>query len=247
MASAHPDVLRAIAVTAELTGREFSKAAVRLMAEDLAEYPVEAVLAALARSRAEVSAPLTLAHIIARLDDGRPGAEEAWALALRSEDEHQTVVLTPEIIEAMTIARPVLDAGDEVGARMAFKESYGRIVSQARATRQPVAWQASLGWDADLRAAAVQEGVRAGWLPPPTPPAMLPLPTSGRGGKPEPAHTARNIQRLRETLSQLKNGLAKGTEVRAARVAVERAQLVEAKQAAAEKVEGYALRTGVAS
>jgi hypothetical protein len=33
---------------------------------------------------------------------------------------------------------PILDLGDEVSARMAFKESYIRIVAQARAARQPV-------------------------------------------------------------------------------------------------------------
>lgn len=239
MAPAHPDVLRAIGVTAELTGREFSEVAVRVMAQDLAAYPVPAVLEALARCRAEVSAPLTLAHVMARLTDGRPGADEAWGIALDSLDERHTVITTPEIIEALAKARPVLDVGDEVGARMAFKEAYARIVAQARAEGRAVAWQASLGWDVDLRVAALREGVRAGRLAAPKAVAMLPRPPKV-GGKDEPPATPEDIQRMREALAQLKPASAKVREALAARAAAERERLALAKQATAEKVRDFA-------
>ena len=71
------------------------------------------------------------------LNDVRPGAEEAWAIALRSQDEADTVVWTAECAEACSLAKPVMALGDEVGARMAFKEAYVRLVAAARAARRP--------------------------------------------------------------------------------------------------------------
>lgn len=107
-----------------------------------------------------------IAQVEARAtDDGRPGAEEAWALSLRSSDEAETVVWTSEMSEAWAIARPVLQAGDEVGARMAFREAYTRLVESARQQRAPVAWTASLGFDAQRREMAIGAAITAGRLP----------------------------------------------------------------------------------
>jgi hypothetical protein len=112
----------------------------------------------------------TPADLIAQIDgsaadDGRPGPEEAWAVALRSTNEAETVVWTAEIAEAIGIARPVLEAGDEVGARMAFREAYVRLVDAARRQHMPAAWTASLGFDHRLRAVAITAAVAAGRLP----------------------------------------------------------------------------------
>ncbi|MCA8326107.1 hypothetical protein [Burkholderia cepacia] len=109
------------------------------------------------------------ADIIAQLasgasKDGRPDANEAWAIALRSRDERDTVVWTQECAEAFAVATPVLEGGDEVGARMAFKAAYERIVEQRRTTGTPVQWIKSLGHDPDLREAVLTEAVRTGRL-----------------------------------------------------------------------------------
>lgn len=106
-----------------------------------------------------------IAQIDAHLaDDGRLGAEEAWALAVRAQDERETVVWTAEIAQAFNAARPVLDRGDDVGARMAFREAYGRIVAAARADMAPVRWQATLGHDLERRQLAIEAAVAAGRL-----------------------------------------------------------------------------------
>ena len=110
------------------------------------------------------------ADLIAQLqgaaaDDGRPGPEEAWAIAMRAQDEADTVVWTEEIAQAWIIARPILDNGDEVGARMAFKEAYGRLLGNARNAGKPPAWSASLGFDPQLREVALDAAVHAGRLP----------------------------------------------------------------------------------
>lgn len=97
-------------------------------------------------------------------DDGRPGPEEAWACALRSSDESKTVVWTAEMAQAWAIASPVFNSGDEIGARMAFKESYARLVEEARRARRPAVWQASLGFDPQQRDEALAQAASTGRL-----------------------------------------------------------------------------------
>ena len=91
-------LLKAIAVTAELTGTTQSAAAAEIMAQDLARFPESQVLSALTMCRRELKGRLTIADVIQRLDDGRPGAEEAWAMIPKSEGS--TVVWTAEMAHA---------------------------------------------------------------------------------------------------------------------------------------------------
>jgi hypothetical protein len=94
--------------------------------------------------------------------DGRLGPEEAWALALTARDEADTVVWTDEIARSWNVARMVYAQGDEVGARMAFKESYARNVAEARAARRPLAWIAAEGFDTARRMDAVKQAAAMG-------------------------------------------------------------------------------------
>ena len=152
-------ILEAIAITAELLGTELSKPALLVFEEELLKYPKAEVLKALERCRRELQIRLTLAAVIERLElhDGRPSADEAWAMALESFDEHETVVWTSEARIAAAAAAPVLEAGDKVGARMAFREAYDRVVREARAERRPVQWAVSEGWDKNKRERALNE------------------------------------------------------------------------------------------
>lgn len=174
------DVIKAVAVTAELCGRSFTEAAAGVFCDDLRGYPQQAVLRALARCRREVKGALTTADVISRIDDGRPGPEEAWALLPAGEDA--TVVWTSEMAEAHGVCSPLLHAGDRIGARMAFKEVYTRLLAQARDEAAPAKWTASLGSDLEARkralAAAVEDGRLAaedayGMCPALPPPASL--------------------------------------------------------------------------
>lgn len=98
-------------------------------------------------------------------DDRRPGVEEAWAMALAAGDQTRTVLWTREMAQAWETARPVMDLGDEVGARMAFREVYARLVAEARAQQMPVAWSVSLGFDPEERTRVVADAVASGRLP----------------------------------------------------------------------------------
>lgn len=159
-----PEVIKAIAVTAELTGTVLSEAAVRVFAADLARYPAAAVLASLERCRREVKGRLTLSDVIERIEaqDGRPGAEEAWSIAPR--DEASTTVMTDEIAIAWGAALPLVQLGDHVAARMTFREVYNREVESARQAAKPVRWFASLGQDLQGRAPVLREAVARGRL-----------------------------------------------------------------------------------
>jgi hypothetical protein len=109
------------------------------------------------------------ADIVAQIDglvadDGRPGAEEAWAMACRASDENDTVVWSEEMAQAFAVCQPLLDMGDQIGARMTFKESYSRQVEDARRLRRPVSWTASLGHDQSKRNTALLEAETRGFL-----------------------------------------------------------------------------------
>jgi hypothetical protein len=215
--------------------------------KSLEKYPLEAVRAGF---DAHVRDPQrgrfvpVPADVIAQIDstaaaDGRLGAEEAWALALGAQDEAETVVWTTEIAQALGIAKPILDAGDEVGARMAFKEAYARLVDEARRNRVAASWSASLGWDKTRRDVAVRAAIDAGRLPLtalPAPEPAVPLLAlaESNGAPPE----------LRAKLQQLRDEFA-GKTVRPSHDAIARAETDRLKEEMAKRVQEYAAAHGI--
>lgn len=157
-----PQIAEALAVTAELTGTQISPGAARVLAQDLAAYPKAQLLGALSRCRRELKGRLTVAEIVNRLDDGRPGPDEAWAMIPRGEEE--TTVWTEEMATAYGAAAPALADGDRAAGRAAFREAYIAAVADARANAKPVAWQVSLGHNRAGREGAILEAVQKGRL-----------------------------------------------------------------------------------
>lgn len=100
-------------------------------------------------------------------NDGRPGAEEAFTIALRSVDERDTVVWTAETARAWDQVRVTYSPRNQVAARMAFKEVYERLVADARRAHQPVEWIVAEGHDPAGRRAAIEAAIVAGRLPAP--------------------------------------------------------------------------------
>ncbi len=97
-------------------------------------------------------------------DDRRPGKDQAWSIALCSLDDNDTVIVTPEILAARDVAKPLLDLRDKVAARMAFVEVYEKLVAQARREGRPIDVIVSLGDDKARRQFAIEDGLRAGLL-----------------------------------------------------------------------------------
>lgn len=148
-----------------------------------------------------------------KLLDGRPDDNEAWAIAIRSKDERETVVWTDEMAEAFRRAGPLIESGDEVGARMAFKDAYKRLVEDARASNRPANWSVSSGWDAQLRQIAVQSAVVAGLLTGPKVHLALGNESSAPLAKPE------GLKRLMEAMAQLEDANAKVNRLHAEHLA----------------------------
>ncbi len=152
--------------TSELLGQQVSPSAAAMLADDLCGYPRDVLARALSRVRTEHTGRLTPKAIIDRIDEamGRPGANEAWAMALNALDERQTVVWTAEMSEAWGVARDVAAQGDHVGARMAFISAYERLVRTAREERRLPEVSVSIGWDGEQRAVAIEKAVQLGYL-----------------------------------------------------------------------------------
>lgn len=196
-------LIEAVAVTAELLDTQLTDAAAKVMVDDLSVYPPNQVFAALQRCRREVKGRLTLSEIVSRLDDGRPGPEEAWALIPKGEGD--SVMWSAEMRQAFGVAQPLLESGDEIGARMAFKEAYQAAVTQARTERRAPEWQLSQGYShpgelyaQSKRKAAVLEAVERGRIGHDTAQALLPdyrepvtdAPRLSHDGEPTPASEA---------------------------------------------------------
>lgn len=143
------------------------------------------------------------ADVVERLtaQDGRPSPDEAWAVALQAMDESATVVWCQEITAAWGIARPVMDTGDQIGARRTFLDAYTRLVAEARRRLVPAVWSASLGADAGCRQQALEAAVSAGRIERKRAQALL---GSSRGAATE-ANLGRTLGRLSGNVSLMPN------------------------------------------
>jgi hypothetical protein len=130
---------------------------------------------------------------------GRPKPDEAWAIALKAIDESASLQWTDEIAEAWGIAKPVLDAGDEVGARMAFREAYERICVERGA--QPVRWWQSIGHADKVAIEAADPNA-----------LRLPAPTLEQIAGNAPPHIREKLLALRDELDKRTTG-ASGVEI----------------------------------
>lgn len=156
----------AIIATADALGQTMTAATAKMIANDLAEFEPDAIANALRDCRRELRGRLVPAEIISRVTkaDGRPTSDEAWPLALRALDEVDTVMLTPEIRQALADARPVLMTGDKIGGRKTFQAAYDRYLEDARRAARPVAWELSIGFDPQLRIREIEDATRKGLL-----------------------------------------------------------------------------------
>jgi len=105
------------------------------------------------------------ADLIAQIDtkiESRLSSDEAWAISVKAMDEFDSLVWTDEMAQAWSICKPVMDMGDEVGARMAFKSAYDRLVAKAKEENTPINWTVSLGFDKNRRAIAIENAKRIG-------------------------------------------------------------------------------------
>ena len=178
--------------------------------------------------------------------DGRPEADEAWGLLLRLvNDESETGVLSDEMRAAWATCQPILNAGDTIGARRCFIETYQRSVQEARQNGIQAHWTATLGTDTQRRIQRLQEAVATrrisadhahSLLPGPTP-ASLEQVAALLTGPDAPVSDRQASQRLRELATMIRNGMHQAEDQRQSdrqrRIEAERQQ----KQAIARLIE----------
>jgi len=171
----------------------------------LQEFPMRIVALAFSAYREENDTFAPVPNSIYKrciLMDGRPGAEEAWAIALLGTDEANTVVWTQEIAAAFAICRPVLQSSGAISARKPFLEAYTRLVTEARAVRKPAEWSASLGWDPAQKVQAIKAATAAGQLAGPAAALLL----NGHAGDPTPDDSARaQLAKVKQMLKDMQD------------------------------------------
>jgi hypothetical protein len=199
-----------------LVGAQMPDEVVVEMVRLLKRYPLEWVLGALERCCLELKTQrLSIQDITSRFDDGRPGPEEAWAMvsAMDSFSNEAVVWTDGEMNCAWGVARGLIDMGEIVQARMAFLESYKRLVAEARGAGRPPCWILCPGSHSSM-AAALPEAVRKGrltreyaakmlgYLAPEELQALLPAPQAPALQVPDD----RAVTQVREMVQQLASG-----------------------------------------
>lgn len=197
-------------------GRDASVPMLKLAFNALAEFSFEQVQAALGEhvaKSARAPTPADIREIIeVSIPGGRPGAEEAWSIALGAMDEAATVVWTEEMAAAWGVAHPLMQSGDKVGARMAFRETYNRKVDEAKRRGETPKWTPSLGHDQESRRTALQEAVDHGRLTRSSVEHLLPSPATQDGKAIAGLITGKTVEAssdsVRKHLSELRKKIA---------------------------------------
>ena len=154
---------------AAMFGKTMSTTQTAMYFRALSQYPLEAMQLALDAHvcSAERGRFMPLpADLIAQLEamrfDGRPRAEEAWAVAIGAMDENDTIVWTQETADAWySCANELMQAGDKFNASRGFIAKYDELVLVARKQNKPVVWLVAQGYDKDKRDQVVREAYKA--------------------------------------------------------------------------------------
>lgn len=160
------DFSRLLVTVGEYYGKALKPATITLYWKALSRLELEVVKRLLNQHVQTSRFMPTISEIldVVRVMDGRPDAEAAWAAVARSlNDEGVTIVWTEEMAGAFGVALGLQE--DRVAARMAFKETYERLVQESRAQARPVKWSASLGHDSMGREGPLVEAMKQGKLP----------------------------------------------------------------------------------
>jgi len=244
-----------ILAIAEIYGKALSPAAIGIYWNALQGYPLAEVQRAIERHVQDAEAGRFFpkpADLIRQLQprtggDDHPDPDEAWGLLVRLiADERETGVLTDEMRAGWQACQPILDLGDEVGARRCFIEVYARHVADARRHGQRARWTVTLGTCPQLRAQRLTEAVQAQRLTRAQVTALLPGPAPASldqvagllEGPDASDHEAKTAERLRALAALLRAGSADAEACRERERQQQREREAERKRAIQDLLDG---------
>jgi len=154
------NMIKKLAVTWRLCGGvELDQPTQEALVAVLDEYAPNAVSVALDKCLRECRGRITIGDVTSRIDDGRPGANEAWAQIPIGESD--AVVWSDEMAQAYGIAGAVM-VTDRIAGRVAFIEAYERLCAAARHCKTAVNWTFSPGRSHAANEAALTKAVNLG-------------------------------------------------------------------------------------
>ena len=236
-----------ILAIAEIYGKALSTPTIGIYWTALQGYPLAEVQRAIERHVHDPDAgryfpkPADLIrHLQSRAeDDGHPDLDEAWGLLVRLiGDERETGVLTEEMRAGWQACQPILELGDEVGARRCFLAVYARHVEDARRHGQRARWTVTLGTDPALRQQRLGEALEARRIGADQVRALLPGPAPASldqvagllEGPDASDQEAKTAERLRALAAMLRAGSAEAEARRAAERQQQREREAERKR-----------------
>ena len=236
----------------EAVGRNLTARAIEFTFEALNAYTLDEIRKAVALHMQGQKGrnPPTVADVVDIIGShtGSVNADEAWGAAVSAADETLTVIWTQPMAEAWGVAQPIFNAGDEVGARMAFRAHYERDIAVLRAKGIAPTYWVSQGSDEVQRVSVVQDGIRRGLLPPSVGQVFsLPAPTSGIAGLLESAQSAESNpeqgaasqERLTNAIAAIRRMLEPKSATGPSHAEQERERLEQRKRDTAERLAGF--------
>lgn len=151
-------VLILINEMADYHSADISPEKMKMLFEDLDGYDINGLYESWKKYRLSDKGRFmpTAFDLINNIPDGRPTANEAFALLPRHEDE--SVVWTHEIQTAWFSVKNQMGNSPQA-AWFAFKEKYDSLVLEARKNKQNAIWSVSLGFDVAGRDKALVEAL----------------------------------------------------------------------------------------
>lgn len=157
------EIAKAIALlTSEYDLPPFSDERIEMWMQALSKFPAGSVKRSaesyITSNKFKPQLADIVAGCVAQMDGNWLGADEAWALMPKS--EHDSAMLTDEIAQAMAAAAPLLEVGDRIAARMAFRDTYNRLTEKAKIEGRAPVYFPSFGADTQGRVSMLANAVR---------------------------------------------------------------------------------------
>jgi hypothetical protein len=153
-----------VAVTYELRGLNApSKEVIKVIISELQKYKQPQLEKAFTDLRMG-KGTLSFGEIISAIDDGRPTALEAWAMANKS--EYESYCSNNEIDEAMEVANSLIASGERFNSSKAFIQKYDKVVADHKQKGIEPVYYMSYGWDKTQHREAELFAETKGWIAP---------------------------------------------------------------------------------